>query len=1351
MTSLTHWPPRDDQGALVPLHEVRCALIEASAGTGKTYQTEGLVVRLVAEEGVAIERILVITFTRAATAELRGRVRARLALAHRVLSGQRSAPTHDDVLVALDALKGQRRGAARKRVEAALRDYDRAPISTIHGFCQRVLAEQTLAAGESPEQRVESEARAQRERLVLDALGAVYANASVEHLASLDAQYITLASLTNVSRVAVAAGHEVTDPPSALPPDATLADLTAHSLQAAERFASAWNDYRAQVLAWLDSPAGQDALNAVRSITGAASRAIPGHAELIRRFPADRDALIDGLRAWLESEALQETPADVDTWLFDIEDKWTASNAGADFSKTRLAPLQAQLSTPLGAGPGWSMPEFAAWVRNANDRACRDAGILTYDAMITRLAERLEVETSAPTQPLRDAILGRYDAALVDEFQDTDQAQWTILSSTFLDSLSHYLYVVGDPKQAIYRFRGANIGVYLSATESLDEPFALVKSFRSDPDLVDELNAWWSPEAQPVEPPPEGEAQGQPSSEAALSPELGPSRFSDNRIYYDEVTAAHPKRANGLGDPIEVRTFDDIEDKTVEDEVFEHIFGVSSGVSATTAAEKRERVADAVARRVYALLTDDQALIGLSPTGDGSGGRRVQARDIAVLCRTRRECQLIRRALAERNIRGVTGTSDSLYESAAAAWMLDFIEAIAAPASDLKTRRLALTPLVGWSLRHLADALEDDAAIGPWSDLRDEVGAWARRWARDGFAATFDHALRTRGALARLLTRPQGEREATDLRDIAERLHVAERRMRLGPVGLAEWLKREMAAADANDESQLRGVESDADAVVISTVHAAKGLEYPVVLVPFAWLETRPPPSADYEPAVYSEEDADGERIVDLHAPGDPGRSYAVRAAEVEQQEESLRLLYVALTRAIHKLVVWYLPPSRYNPWSALDALIGERLDALRCVECEPPPEDSPTALPSATPPHVALTPWRPTHAPGAGWMVTSYTGLSRLQSAHLDDLAGAAGEPTADEALREAEPDALSDEASADLPEAWLLEGGLPADRLSAAVGHGFAGGTQTGEWLHAVFEHLDFTSPLDALCARDQRPLETLIADAGLAAGVRDPAQHALAAALMPGWLETPLDAAPELGLPPGFCLSQLSLRDRVDELGFSLRLGSGLERRPAGGPPPSQIHPDAVRLVYARAIAGGARARDWLQALLALPSDRALLPRIAGLLNGFIDLTFRVGDRYFLCDYKSNLLRGPDTLIEAVGRLPRPATGRPPSALELHYTTPVLAWAMAHSAYHLQALVYTVALHRLLRQRLGAAYDYETHVGGHLYLFLRGMKGRGDTLGVWADRWSADVVAGMDAVFAGATPEEVERVMDAAGGAR
>ncbi len=1341
--NLYNWPPRFPDGALLPLRLWRHALIEASAGTGKTYQTEGLVVRLVAEEDLAIERILVITFTRAATAELRGRVRDRLAAARRVLAGQMAAPAHDDVLVQLDGLQGPQRGEALARVSRALRDYDRAPISTIHGFCQRVLAEQTLAAGESPDPIIQSDAHEIRDRLTLDAVGSLYAHATLPLLESVDRQSLGLASLSKVARVAVAAGNETTDPPTSLGAEATLRDVTRHTLQAAEVFAQAWTEYRLEVLAWLDSPAGKRALNAVRNITGTRAQARPGHQELIQRFPSDREALIDALRGWLENEALVEQPNDVATWLFGIREKWAEYNQG-DFGTTPLAPLADRLNTARDVEAGWSMPEFAAWLRTSNDRRCRDAGLLTYDGMIVRLAARLHAEEGQAEQPLRDAIRSRFDAALIDEFQDTDQAQWTIVRRAFFESESHYLYVVGDPKQAIYRFRGANIGVYLSASNTLPHRFVLDENFRSDPDLVEDINDWWTPND-------EDEYDDEIGEEDDHD---GVGTFLDRRIEYESVDAARPQRSQGLGITTEIRIFDDVEYKDELDEAIEDYLGVSVGVKGATNAEKRERVAEAVALRVFDLLQDDQALIGMSATGDGTGGHRVRPRDIAVLCRTRRECDLVREALADRNVRGVTGTSDSLYETPPAEWLLTFIEAVAAPTSELATRRLALTPLLGWTLRQLADAIEDDATQGEWTTLRVQVGRWGRRWAEAGFAAVFDHLLRTYDVLARLLSRRRGEREGTDLRDLAERLHVAERRMRLGPVGLAQWLRREMAAADSNDESQLRGIESDGDAVVISTVHAAKGLQYPIVLVPFAWIEPIPPPSVVYEPIVYTPRGSpDGARVVDLHPPDAPERAEALGRADLEQQQEAMRLLYVALTRAIHKTIVWYLPTSRYNPWSALETLIGDAAEIPGAVT-EPPIEVPLRIVPSPTPRPTALTPWRPTHAPGAGWMVTSYTGLSAMQTAPVEAAADLEPRAEGDAPALDSETESESDEMPAPsddlacLPPEWLQGTGFTADALRPAAGHAFQGGTRTGEWLHAVFEHLDFAPPEGPPLARDGRSLAALVAEEGRRFGVNDAAQHTLAVALVPGWLDTPLDAHPELGLPADFSLRQVALADRVDEMGFTLSLGSGLQRRPVGGPPPRQMQPDALRAVYQHAVKLGVRSSAWIESLLALPESRSLLPRIAGLLNGFIDLTFRVGDRYYLADYKSNFLRGPESLGERLAHLASP-DGGPPRACELHYSPPMLAWGMAHSAYHLQALVYTVALHRLLRQRLGAGYDYDRNVGGHLYLFLRGMKGAGSHLGVWADRWPRAVVEGMDAVFAGATRDEVVATMDASGG--
>ncbi len=280
--------------------------------------------------------------------------------------------------------------------------------------------------------------------------------------------------------------------------------------------------------------------------------------------------------------------------------------------------------------------------------------------------------------------------------------------------------------------------------------------------------------------------------------------------------------------------------------------------------------------------------------------------------------------------------------------------------------------------------------------------------------------------------------------------------------------------------------------------------------------------------------------------------------------------------------------------------------------------------------------------------------------------------------------------------------------------------GGTAPGTWVHAVLEHLDFQTG----AARDGRPLAELVAEEGEREGIRDPEQHAILVEHLPRVLATPLDGA---GLPAGFALADLPAADRLDELRFDLRLGAGLHHR--------YRHPSLDRRLDPAAAAAALRAhgdpdwpgRAWLEALLAREDAGAsVLPRVAGFLTGAIDLVLRVGDRYWIADYKTNRL-GP--------------AGRRQDGTLGHYTRPWLAHAMAHHGYHLQALVYTVALHRFLRARLGEDYDYDRCFGGHLYLFLRGMVGPetpavdGARVGVWADRWPRAVVEGLDAALDGA----------------
>ncbi|HEX7480600.1 MAG TPA: hypothetical protein VF331_22560, partial [Polyangiales bacterium] len=288
-----------------------------------------------------------------------------------------------------------------------------------------------------------------------------------------------------------------------------------------------------------------------------------------------------------------------------------------------------------------------------------------------------------------------------------------------------------------------------------------------------------------------------------------------------------------------------------------------------------------------------------------------------------------------------------------------------------------------------------------------------------------------------------------------------------------------------------------------------------------------------------------------------------------------------------------------------------------------------------------------------------------------------------------------------------------------------------------HEVLELLDFEHG----CAQDGRDAATLVAELGERHGIRATEQHALLTAALPSILETPLDGA-QTGLPAGFCLRQLERKSRIDELGFDLRLGAGSHYRMTADPSAGLIDPAAARLALA------ARLEDepswpgatWLRQLLEQPN---VLPSIAGILTGFIDLVLRSGSearsaRYYVADYKTNRIAAP--------------AARRQSQL-VHYTQPFLHREMTRHGYPLQALLYSVALHRLLQQRLGEHYDYDQHVGGYLYLFLRGMQGSqpnrdgGLALGVLHDRWPRYVVLGLDAALHGATAAAVAKLMDAA----
>jgi len=879
---------------------------------------------------------------------------------------------------------------------------------------------------------------------------------------------------------------------------------------------------------------------------------------------------------------------------------------------------QARLE-PAAASPGsvaevrWS---FAKAVRAEVDRRKRARRLFSYDDMLTRLAGALRDEVRG--EAARARLQARYDVVLVDEFQDTDPIQWEILQRAFHGHVT--LVLIGDPKQAIYAFRGADVVSYLQAVREATVR-TLGTNFRTDEALLE-----------------------------ALDGVFGEVALGSDEIVVRPVAAHHTaRRLSGApsDEPFRLRVVD-------RDRI-----GPLTGRRLGRAAKAREVVAEDVAADIATLLA----------SGASVQDRELRAGDVAVLVRTNAQGMDVRAACTAAGVPAVlTGTTSVFATEAAAEW-LTLLEAVEQPQRTTRLRAAALTCFVGHTVEELCGEHAEE--------LVDELGADLRAWhtvlAERGVAALLE-AVTTRTRLpARLLGLTEGDRRLTDVRHIGQVLHGAALDRRLGPSALVEWLRHRMAdAARDTTTERSRRLESDAEAVQIVTVHRSKGLEFPIVYVPFGW-DRWVNDKAD----VLLVHDEDGARVLDVGGPLGPDRGARLARHLEEESGEDLRLMYVALTRAKCQVVAWWAP-STTTEASALhrllvgrsavgtvpaatyrvpsDAAVVELLRGVRGVSVETlsdrPPV--PPRVPDGQPPALAAA--RFARSLDSAWRRTSYSALT----------AEAHGSPQDSGVGSEPESTGKDDE-----PEAEWVE---PAAGVGADVPSPMADlplGTAFGTLVHAVFEHLDPTAPDLAAELR-------LRVDEELSRQPTELDPEALATALEPV-VQTPLGP-----LAGGRALRAVRPADRLAELDFELPLAGG--DVPAGRVLLGDLAPLLRRYLP---------ADDPLVGYPDLLASPGLAGQpLRGYLTGSIDAVLRVDGRYLVVDYKTNWLgpSGPG------GREPLTAG---------HYAPPVLASAMQAAHYPLQALLYAVALHRFLRWRL-AGYSPQEHLGGVLYLFLRGMCG-------------------------------------------
>ncbi|HEY0065568.1 MAG TPA: exodeoxyribonuclease V subunit beta [Telluria sp.] len=1172
-----------------PLHGSR--LIEASAGTGKTWTIAALYLRLVLGHGgddgfgraLAPPEILVMTFTRAATRELSNRVRERLIEAAAFFRGERDL---DDALLAALAdsydSDSARQMAAHRLVMAA-ETMDEAAIFTIDAWCQRMLREHAFDSGSLFDEELVSDEQALFEDAAHD-----YWRQNVYPL-NAPALAILLGCWNDVEVLKKSVRELVRRV-------ATLGELTDESLgeligrvareQAGQlaQLKAGWHERATQMEQWI---AAQRAL-APKCFNGNKLRAD----SLVKWF--------DALRAWALDEAMHLPDLPDTAWH-----RLTPDGLTDAFSKGFSVDIADcfNCTTDLWDALKAIDPIAHALHRHAAGSIARRMAQLKqskrqfgFADMLDRLKNALEGPNGAA---LQERIRAQFPVAMVDEFQDTSPDQYRIFNLLYRvaqNERTHGLFLIGDPKQSIYGFRGADIHSYLDARRATEgRHYQLGTNYRSTAALVEAVNRLFL----------HAEGDGERPGFAA-----GAFRFRKgdvNPLPFEAVDArGRSQELVGVAGPYQALAICSTPRDDLRTDDYLEFF------------------AHHCAEHIVTLLNDPA--VGFR---DGEAFRRLLPADIAILVRNRREATAVRRALEQRKVASVyLSDKDSVVESEEAFDVLRWLHAVANPLDGALARAAYATRTAGLSLAELARISSDELA---WEERVEQLKSLHIIWQRQGVLAMLRRFIHELDLPAALLQVPGGERRLTNLLHLAELLQSASAQLD-GELALIRWFGEQVAGQGEGGDERVLRLESDAELVKVVTVHKSKGLEYALVYLPFAVSARK---TERRNRSFFEYVGADGVRRIDLGL-----SDQALAAVERGRIEEDLRLLYVALTRARHFLWLGVAAIAARKSGenklheSALGYLLagGQPLGAAEMAERWTQLRGNLSAIELRTL-HAAegmtMLSRSEERAPlvdaarfngsfERNWSVGSFTSLTRQT--------GAAP-------MRPQEETLLEDE---DAPQPL-------AQRTEDAPWHRFPRGSVPGNFLH---EQLEWMAQEGFAVADDEQFGERLGQRIDRA-GWGHRRDDAIA------WLRTvALARLPPLGAPLA------AIGSLLPEMEFWF--------------PSEQLN--------------SARLDQLCRERLLKGTPRAALPEreLHGMLKGFADLVFEHEGRYWVLDYKSNSLGAGDAA----------------------YTKAAMANGMAAHRYDIQGALYMLALHRLLRSRLGEAYQPQAQLGGAIFLFLRGI---------------------------------------------
>ncbi|MEQ5725181.1 exodeoxyribonuclease V subunit beta [Providencia rettgeri] len=1171
-------------------------LIEASAGTGKTYTIGILYLRLLLGLGgvnafprpLSVEEILVVTFTEAATNELRGRIRQRIhdmrLVCLRNGVGFESQPEYLELLAELSG-ESQRKFAAQW-LQAAERQMDEAAIYTIHGFCQRMLVHNAFESGVLFEQTmIQDEFPIQKQAC---------ADFWRRHFYPLNY------SMTKVIQSLWAS------------PEALLSEIKPF-LQG-------------------DIPL---IINQPKQVETLEER----HQRLI--------LLIESVKtAWLENSADFEkliADSDVDkrsystrflpTWLIKIGEWAQEKTEDYQLPKDleRFSQTVLHKKSKSGLGPehivfqsidellsqsltlkDLVIPLAISEVREAITNEKHNRGEMGFDDLLTRLDGALAQESG---KFLAQAISQRFPVAMIDEFQDTDAQQYRIFQRIYREVNDSALLFIGDPKQAIYAFRGADIFTYIEAKNEVSAHYTLETNYRSSQNMVEAINHLF------------GHCQ---------------SPFIFEQIPFQPVNFAKQNSGKKLihdGEVVKALTFWQVE---------------AEGVSV---AEYEQATASQCAAQIAQYL---QGGFQGSSYFDNKGAHTpVEASDITVLVRSRREAVLIRDALNRLNIPSVFQSNrESVFSTPEARDLLWLLQAVLTPEKERVLRSALATGILGLTAKQIDDLNHDEKS---WEKIVDEFARYGMVWQKRGVLPMLRMVMAQRQIAETLLSGADGERRLMDVMHIGELLQEMSLQFE-GEHTLTRWLAQQIAHPDHQSDVQQMRLESDKHLVQISTIHKSKGLEYKIVWLPFA---------SNFLPqskGLYHDRTDYAVRL-DLN---DSEENVAL--ADEERLAEDLRLLYVALTRAIYHCSVGIAPLIKGNRkksgetdlhLSALGYVIqkGQAGDSLLLndmlaeisndvidVAVINQPKSERVLLEQND--SVNLSARAVTRHFNDHWRVTSYSGLS-YGSSHTESEESVSALQFANSLAPN-----MDIEASVDVEQ--------QDDESLILTPHQFPKGASPGTFLHSLMEEIDFSGHVS------QEWLSEKLESSGF---------DIQWAPMLQEWLNAIVQAPLS---EDGLCLSALQAQDQLDEMQFYLPIDSLL----------SASHLDKITHQYDP---------------LSQRCPPLNFERVQGILKGFIDLTFYWKGKFYLLDYKSNYL-GKDASF---------------------YTQEAMAEAMIDHRYDLQYQLYSLALHRYLKQRM-PNYDYETHFGGVYYLFLRGIDNIHSSNGIFFYRPIEPFIEALDSLF-------------------